>query len=124
LDRSRAALGLLLLFVACLGVAVVITGSRPAHSPGVAPTVAAFVGYLFALLAAVLLIVPGAGPPDGTRTIGFTVLGALAVLVVLDLLTGTGPNIGAGLVQLVGELVILVATARLAVGVARARRLR
>ena len=123
MDRRRAALALLLLFVACLGVAVFVSGSRPALQPGIAPTVAAFVGYLFALLAAVLLIVPAAGHPDGTRAIGLAVLGALVVLVLLDLLVGNGPNIGAGLVQLVGELVILVATVRLAVGIARMRRL-
>ena len=124
MDRRRAALGLLLLFVVCLGVAVVVSGSRPVAQQGIAPTVAAFAGYLAALVAAVLLIVPAAGHPDGTRAGGGRILVALLVLVLLDLVTGDTPNIGAGLVQLLGELVILVETVRLALGVARAGRVR
>jgi hypothetical protein len=50
------------------------------------------------------------------------VLGALAVLVLLDLLAEDGPNIGAGAVRLVGIVVILVATVRLALGTAAAGR--
>jgi hypothetical protein len=122
MDRRRVALGLLLLFIACIGVAVVVSGSRSGPGQGIAPTVAAFAGYLCALAAAVLLIVRAAGHPDGTRSIGFTVLGALVILVLADLYAAEGPNIGAGLVQLVGEVVILVATVRLALGVARAGR--
>jgi hypothetical protein len=89
-----------------------------------APTVAAFTGYLFAFVAAVLLIAPGAEAPGGTRALGVTVLGAVAVLVLLDLLAEDGPNIGAGFVQLIGEVVILVVTVRLARGVATAGRAR
>jgi hypothetical protein len=122
MDRRRTSLVLLLLFIACIGVAVVVSGSRPGLQQGIAPTVAAFTGYLFALLAAVLMIVPTAGHPEGTRGLGFTVLGALAVLVLLDLVAAEGPNIGAGFVQLICEVVILVVTVRLALGVARAGR--
>ena len=125
MDRRRAALALLMAFILCIGVGVVVSGSRPVAEQGIAPTVAAFVGYLLALGAAVLLLVPGrAGPDRPSRTIGAMVLGAVVVLVLLDLFTGAGPDIGAGLVQLIGELVILAATVRLALGVARAGRAR
>jgi hypothetical protein len=50
------------------------------------------------------------------------VLGALVVLVLLDLLAGDGPDIGAGFVRLIGLVVIGVATVRLALGVAATRR--
>jgi drug/metabolite transporter (DMT)-like permease len=125
MDRRRTALVLLLVFIACIGVAVVVSGSRPGLQQGIAPTVVAFVGYLLAAVAAVLLLVPSPeGPDRSSRTIGAMVLGAVVVLVLLDLLTGEGPDIGAGVVQLVGELVILVATLRLALGLARAGRAR
>ena len=122
MDRRRAALALLMAFILCIGGAVVVSGTRPIPEQGIAPTVVAFVGYLLALVAGLLLI---AQQDDGTaRKLGAWVLGAVVVLVLLDLLTGDGPNFGAGLVQLVGELVILVATVRLALGVARAGRVR
>ena len=122
MDRRRTALALLMGFILCIGVAVVVSGSRPLPEQGIAPTVVAFVGYLLALVAAVLLITQQL---DGTaRRLGAWVLGAVVVLVLLDLFAADGPNIGAGLVQLVGELVVLVATVRLALGVARAGRAR
>ena len=125
MDRRRAALPLLMAFILCIGVAVVVSGTRPLPEQGIAPTVAAFVGYALAAGAAVLLLTsPAEGSDGGSRTIGATVLGAVAVLVLLDLVTADGPNVGAGLVQLMGELVILVATVRLALGVARAGRAR
>jgi hypothetical protein len=124
-DRRRIALALLLACIACLIVAVLLSGSRPGLQQGIAPTVAGFVGYLLALVAAVLLLLPGpAGPDRPSRTIGAIVLGAVAVLVLLDLLVEHGPDIGAGLVQLVGEVVIVVATVRLARGIARTSRTR
>ena len=121
MDRRRVALGMLLGFIVCIGIAVVVSGSRPGLQQGIAPAVAAFVGYVLALVAAVLLILPAPGDPDrSSRTIGAMVLGAVVVLVLLDLVVEHGPNIGAGLVQLIGEVVILVATVRLALGIARA----
>ena len=125
MDRHRAALALLLAFVLCIGVAVVVSGSRPGLQQGIAPTVIAFVGYLLALVAAVLLIAQPAEDADGTvRRLGVTVLVAVVVLVLLDLFSADGPNIGVGLVQLVGELVILWAAVRLALGIARLSRAR
>lgn len=122
MDRRRAALALLMGFILCIGVAVVVSGSRPGLEQGIAPTVVAFVGYLLALVAAVLLIVRQTDRT--TRTIGAAVLSAVVVLVLLDLFTADGPNIGAGLVQLLGELVILAAAVRLALGIARTDRAR
>ena len=125
MDRRRIALFLLLGFLVCMVVAVVLSGSRPGLQQGIAPTVVAFAGYLFALVAAVLLLLPGpAGPDRPSRTVGAMVLGAVTVLVLLDLLVEHGPNFGAGLVQLVGEVVIVVAAVRLARGVARTSRAR
>jgi hypothetical protein len=70
MDRGRAALVLLLTFIACIGVAIVVSGSRPGPQQGIAPTVAAFVGYPFAFVAAVLLIAPRADASGGTRPLG------------------------------------------------------
>ncbi len=92
MDRRRTALALLMGFILCIGVAVVVSGSRPHLQQGLAPTVVQFTGYLLALVAAVLLLREPAEAPDGVR--------------------------------LIGELVILVATVRLALGVARAGRTR
>ena len=116
MDRRRASLVLLLLFVACTGVAIVVGGARPALQQGVAPAVVQFAGYLLALVAAGLLLVsPGEGP-GSTRRIGAAVLAALLVLVLLDLLVldDGGPDIGAGGVRVLGLVVITVATVRLA----------
>ena len=125
MDRRRAALALLVLFIVCVVAATVVSGSRPGLQQGIAPTVAAFVGYLFALVAAVLLLVPGReGADRSSRTIGTMVLGGVAVLVLLDLIVEHGPNIGAGFVQLIGEVVIVVATVRLARGITRTSRAR
>ena len=74
---------------------------------------------------AVLLLAPGAeGQDRASRTLGAMVLGAVVLLVLLDVFAADGPNIGAGFVQLIGEVVILVATVRLALGVARGSRAR
>jgi hypothetical protein len=72
-----------------------------------------------------LLLAPRPDGPSGAdRPIGGTVLGALVVLVLLDLFAASGPDIGAGFVRLVGLVVILVATVRLARGLAAAGRAR
>ena len=117
MDRRRASVALLLLFVACTGVAIVISGSRPGLQQGIAPVVAQVAGYLSALTAAGLLLAS-----ESTRAIGATVLGALLVLVLLDLflLDGAGSDIGGGLVRLAGLVVITVATVRLARGLTTA----
>lgn len=122
MDRRRAALVLLLLFALCTGVAIVVSGSRPGLEQGVAPVLVQVVGYAFALAAGVLLLVsPDDTATGSARRTGAVVLGALAVLVLLDLSVAHGPNIGAGAAQLVGIVVIMVATIRLALGVAAER---
>ncbi|WP_422678152.1 2-oxo acid dehydrogenase subunit E2 [Blastococcus brunescens] len=119
MDRRPTSLVLLLLFVLCSGIAIVVSGSRPGLEQGIAPALAQFVGYGFALVAG-LLLVSSADERSGRR-VGGVVLGALAVLVLLDLLAADGPNIGAGFVQLVGLVVMMVATIRLALAVAAER---
>ena len=125
MDRRRTALVLLLLFVLCTGVAILLSGSRPAPAQGLAPALVQFVGHALALVAGVLLIsAPDESPVGGARRIGAVVLGAVVVLALLDLLAADGPDIGAGLVELVALVVIMVATVRLALGVAGAGRTR
>jgi peptidoglycan/LPS O-acetylase OafA/YrhL len=121
MDRRRSSLVLLLLFVACTGVAIVVGGSRPGLQQGVAPTVVQFVGYLLALVAGVLLLPRPATGPGEDRRIGALVLGGLAVLLAMEVVLQGGTDIGAGAVRLVGLVVVCVATARLARGVAGAR---
>ncbi|TFV81124.1 hypothetical protein E4P40_17095 [Blastococcus sp. CT_GayMR20] len=123
MDRRRASLVLLLVFVLCTGIAIVISGSRPGLEQGLAPALVQFVGYACGLAGAVLLFSSTTEPEVGApRRIGGVVLGALVVLVLLDLLGADGTNIGAGFVRLVLLVVIMVATIRLALGVAAAGR--
>ena len=46
----------------------------------------------------------------------------MVVIVPLDLILEDGPNIGAGFVRLIGLVLVLIATVRLARGVAKAGR--
>lgn len=120
MDRRAPALVALMLFVVLTGASVLVGAARPATDPGTLPWLLQLAAYLSAATAGALLLRQGADD----RRIGGVVLGALAVLVLLDLLTAgqDGANIGAGLGRLVGLLVIGMATARLAVTVAAARR--
>jgi hypothetical protein len=121
-DRRRTSLVFLLLFVSCSGIAIVVSGSRPGLEQGLTPSLVQFAGYGCALVGGVLLL--SSAPEESARRIGGVVLGALAVLVLLDLLVAAGPDIGAGFVRLVALVVIMVATIRLALGVAAAGRAR
>jgi hypothetical protein len=121
MDRRRASLVLLLAFVVCTAIAIVVSGGRPALQPGIAPTVVQVVGYLLAGAAAVLLT---AGPTGAGRRTGAMVLAAVVLLVVLDAVAESGPNIGAGGVRLLLLIVIAVATVRVARDDAAARRVR
>ena len=122
MDRRAPAVVALLIFVACTGVAIVISGLRPANDPGVLPFAVQVVGYAFAAVAGLLLV---ASRPEDRRP-GAVVLGALVVLVLLDVFafadTSDGANIGAGLVRLVGLLVLAVQTVKLARAVAVSRQ--
>ena len=117
-DRRRTALALLFLFVLCTGVALVVGGNRPALEQGLAPSLVQSVGYLGGLAAGLLLVTT---PHEGPRRLGGVVLGAVVVLVLLDLVAAGGPDIGAGLLRLVGLAVIMVAMIRLALAVAAGR---
>jgi len=121
-DRRRTSLVLLLLFVLCSGVAIVLSGSRPGLEQGLAPSLVQFTGYVFGLVAGLLLV--SSAVEASARRLGGVVLAALGVLVLLDLLAGAGPDIGAGFVRLVALAVVMVATVRLALGVAAAGRAR
>jgi hypothetical protein len=123
MDRRRVPLVLLLAFLACTGIAIAVSGSRPGLEQGIAPAVVQFVGYLLALVAAVLLVMPGPGGAARPR-IGGTVLGALAVLVVVEVVATSGPDIGAGAVRLICLVGIAVATVRLVVDDSAAGRTR
>ena len=120
MDRRRPSLLLLGLFVLCTGIAIVVSGSRPGLEQGLAPQLVQFLGYACALVAGLLLM--SSTSEESGRRIGGVVLGALAVLVLLDLLVAEGPDIGAGFVRLLGLVVIMVATIGLAIGVASAGR--
>jgi hypothetical protein len=121
-DRGGMSLVLLLLFVLCSGVAIVLSGSRPGLEQGLAPALVQFTGYVFGLVAGLLLL--SSAVEGSARRIGGVVLAALGVLVLLDLLVGAGPDIGAGFVRLVALVVVMVAAIRLALGVAAAGRAR
>jgi hypothetical protein len=126
MERHRRALVLMLLFVLCTGIAIVLSGSRPASDQGSAPWVAQAVGYLSALAGGVLLLTPRVGRSADDRATGSMVVGAAVVLALVDAVTvaadSSGANIGAGLVRVVGLVVIMVATVRLALGVAASGR--
>ncbi len=103
-----------------------VSGSRPGLEQGLAPSVVQFVGYVFALVAAVAAARPG-GRRTG-RLAGRSAAwcwGRVAVLVLLDLLVAararTSAPASCGWSALV---VIVVATVRLARGVAAAGRAR
>jgi hypothetical protein len=109
-DGRRAALTALVGFLGLTAVATVLGGSRPALHQGVAPTVVQFAGYACALAGAALLL----GRP-GARGLGWAVLGALAVLLGLEVaVDGGGANIDSGAVRLVCLVAVVAATVRLA----------
>ncbi|PZA21290.1 hypothetical protein DMO24_11035 [Modestobacter versicolor] len=110
----------LLAFVLLTAAAIVVSGSRPGLQQGAAPVVLQVAGHLAALVGGVLLL-------GAARTAGVVVLGAVAVLVTVELVTwatgtGGGANIGAGLVRLVALVAVAVVTVRLAPTVLAPRR--
>jgi hypothetical protein len=108
-EGRRPALIALLGFLGLTFAAIMVGGSRPGLQQGVAPTVLQFSGYACALAGAVLLLRAGA------RGTGAAVLGALVVLVGLDVALGelAGVNIGGGLVRVLCLGVIVAVTLRL-----------
>jgi hypothetical protein len=112
-DRRRAALYALIAFAAASAVAIVISGSRPAGQQGALPLVVQGVGYVFAVLAAVELLLPAAHPVGADRKLGAVLLVAVAVMAGLDVFGGGGTDIGAGFLRLVCLVVIVAVAARL-----------
>jgi hypothetical protein len=126
MDRRRSALLALLLFVCFTALAIVVSGTRPHLAEGTAPEVLQGIGYLCGLVGGGLLLAPARGAAGDDRRAGAVVVGALAVLVVLDALTSDsgGADIGAGFVRLICLVAIAVVTARLAATTVSARRSR
>ena len=126
MDRLRLALALLFAFIACTGVAIFLSGLRPAGDPGVAPWAVQVVGYLCGIAAGVLLLAPAGNSDARDRRTGGLLTAALVALVLLDAATTAtdsgGADIGAGLARLVLLVVIAVGTVRVARAVAAERR--
>ena len=113
MDRRRAALYALIAFAVATAVAIVISGARPAGEQGVLPWVVQGVGYVFAVLAAVELLLPATHPVGADRRLGGVLLVAVAVMVALDVFGGGGADIGAGFLRLVCLVVVVAVAARL-----------
>jgi len=115
-DRRRAALYALVAFAVATAAAIVISGSRPAGEQGAVPWIVQGVGYVFAVLGAVELLLPAAHPAGADRKLGGVILVAVAALVLLDVFGASGAdgaNIGAGFLRLVCLVVIVAVAARL-----------
>ena len=113
MDRRRAALYALIGFAVATAVSIVISGSRPAGDQGIAPWLVQGVGYLCAVLAAVELLLPAASPAGADRKLGGVLLVAVAGMVLVDVVSAGGPDIGAGFLRLVCLIVIVAVAARL-----------
>jgi hypothetical protein len=120
MKRRRSALLALLAFVVLTLISVVVSGSRPQLQQGDAPWVLQVLGYLGAVAAGVLLLMPDAGGVPTDRRAGLIVLGGVVVLAVVEAWTlatdSGGADIGAGGVRLVALIALAVVTVRLAAG--------
>lgn len=126
MDRRAPALAALMLFVVLTGVAIAVSGARPASAQGTAPWLVQMLAYLCAVVGGAVLV--SASDLRGVR-IGGLVLAAAVVMLLVDGLTmlseeEEGANIGAGLARLVCLLLIGGATVRVALDVAAARAAR
>jgi hypothetical protein len=119
-DRRRWALVALVAFLLLTVVATGVAGSRPGLDPGVAPAVLHGLAALCAVAGGLALLLPPATGRD--RRTGAAVLVAVVVAEGVALATDAGPDIGAGFVQLLALVAILVAGGRLVAAVAADRR--
>ncbi len=123
MERRAPALAALMLFVVLTGVAIAVSGGRPASAQGTAPWLAQMLAYLCAVVGGAVLV--SASDQRGVR-IGGLVLTAAVVMLLVDGLTmlseEEGANVGAGLARSVCLLLIGGATVRVALDVAAARR--
>jgi hypothetical protein len=128
-SRRRTAVVSLLAFVVCTVLAAVLSGERPATGQGIAPLVVQGVGYGFLLVAVALLLAPAGSATDCPAAarvegrVGGVLLGALVLLVFLDVVTYSeaGADVGAALARLVVLVVVVGATARLGAVPSRSR---
>ena len=125
MHRREPALAALMLFVVLTGVAIAISGARPASAQGAAPLLVQVLAYLCAVAGGAVLV--SASDQRGLR-LGGLVLAAAVVMLLVDGLTALseeeGANIGAGLARVVCLLLIGGATVRVALDVTEARRAR
>jgi len=122
MDRRAPALAGLMLFVVLTGVAIAVSGARPASAQGTAPWLIQMLAYLCAVAGGAVLV---SASDQRALRIGGLVLAAAVVMLLVDGLTflsEEGVNIGAGLARLVCLLLIGGATVRVALDVAEARR--
>jgi peptidoglycan/LPS O-acetylase OafA/YrhL len=126
MDRRSRALVALMLFVVLTGASIVVSGSRPHLDQGAAPWVLQVIGYLCALAGGVLLMRGGAQCDADDRRLGLVVVVAVGALALIDAVTvatdSGGADIGAGFLRLICLVAVFVATARVAIATARARR--
>jgi hypothetical protein len=125
MDRRAPALAALMLFVVLTGVAIAVSGARPASAQGTAPWLIQMLAYVCAVAGGAVLV---SATDQRALRIGGLVLAAAVVMLLVDGLTflseEEGANIGAGLARLVCLLLIGGATVRVALDVAPARRAR
>lgn len=123
MDRRAPALAALMFFAVATVLATALDGRLPASEESVAGWVLQVLGYLAAVAGGVLLLTTAGHP--GRRS-GAVVLGAVALLLVVDAVAlaadDGGANIGLGGVRLIGLVAIGVVAVRLAPVVARDRR--
>jgi hypothetical protein len=123
MDRRAPALAALMFFVLLTGVAIAVSGARPASSQGAAPWLIQTLAYLCAVAGGAVLV--SASDQRGRR-LGGLVLVAAVVMLLVDGLTvlseADGANIGAGLARVVCLLLIGGVTVRVALDVAESRR--
>jgi len=125
MDRREPALAALMFFVVLTGVAIAVSGARPASAQGTAPWLIQMLAYLGAVAGGAVLV--SASDQRGLR-LGGIVLAAAVVMLLVDGLTMLSEeeeaSIGAGLARVVCLLLIGGATVRVALDVAAARAAR
>ena len=84
MDRRAPALAALMLFVVLTGVAIAVSGARPASAQGTAPWLVQMLAYLCAVVGGAVLV--SASDLRGVR-IGGLVLAAAVVMLLVDGLT-------------------------------------
>ena len=117
MDRRRLALVALVAFAVVTAIAIGVSGTRPASAQGIAPFVVQVVGYCFAVVGGLALVLPAGGTMGADRKLGGAVLAAVGVLAVLDVEAfagaAAGADIGAGFLRLICLVVVVAVAGRL-----------